>query len=215
MLTPFSNRVTFAPAQGKAEMRAGHQFNRFNQQQVFGGAVARRRHAAVSAPAAIATICNRTASSAACARRCKAGARRRKADRRHPCLPVGDKPLAAEDVKDWPGLSHHLALPAAEALRQRMMPRAESPAAAGGQNAGGLAATAPDRRHQPGVDGANSAGRHAGDADFQYSAAAVPLRFRAGATGTGALANPGRPLGARAGQTGDRRAAPPACRACG
>ncbi|QVV76429.1 hypothetical protein KJB24_03520, partial [Serratia marcescens] len=35
MLTPFSNRVTFASAQEKLEMRAGHQFNRFNQQQAF------------------------------------------------------------------------------------------------------------------------------------------------------------------------------------
>ncbi|MDQ9557778.1 hypothetical protein RF091_19995, partial [Serratia marcescens] len=35
MLTPFSNRITFVAAQEKLEMRAEHQFNRFNQQQAF------------------------------------------------------------------------------------------------------------------------------------------------------------------------------------
>ena len=68
MLTPFSNRVTFAAEQEKLEMRAGHQFNRFNQQQAF-EVLLHVGDTRCPAPAATATICNKTASSAACARR--------------------------------------------------------------------------------------------------------------------------------------------------
>ena len=96
----------------------------------------------------------------------------------------GDKLLAAEDVKDWPGLLHYLASPAAEGLRQKMDAEQKILAAAGGQNTGGLAATAL-------IDGINRAltaqiplGATPDDADFlqaqQRRAAAVRERAQRG-----------------------------------
>ena len=121
----------------------------------------------------------------------------------------GDKLLAAEDVKDWPGLLHYLASPAAEGLRQKM--DAESR-----KSLLQLAGKTPEGwQQQPLIDGINRAltaqiplGATPDDADFlqaqQRRAAAVRERAQ---RELGRWLTPADRWG-RAGQTGDRCAAP-------
>ena len=196
MLTPFSNRVTFAAAQEKLEMRAGHQFNRFNQQQAF-EVLLRRRHPAVRRPPLPRLFATKRPVQQP-AREDKTGARRRKADRRHPCLPVGRQTAGGGRRQRLAGVTALPCLSAAEGLRQKM--DAESR-----KSLLQLAGKTPEGwQQQPLIDGINRAltaqiplGATPDDADFlQAQQRGNRCGAGAGAARAGALVNPGGPLGA-------------------
>ncbi|HHK5970774.1 TPA: glycoside hydrolase [Serratia marcescens] len=180
MLTPFSNRVTFAAEQEKLEMRAGHQFNRFNQQQAF-EVLLHVGDTPLSGARRYRDYLQQNGQFSSLREKIKQAPEGEKLIGATHVYLWGDKLLAAEDVKDWPGLLHYLASPAAEGLRQKM--DAESR-----KSLLQLASKTPEGwQQQPLIDGINQAltaqiplGATPDDADFlqaqQRQAAAVRER---------------------------------------
>ncbi len=180
MLTPFSNRVTFAAAQEKLEMRAEHQFNRFNQQQAF-EVLLHVGDTPLSGARRYRDYLQQSGQFSSLREKIKQAPEGEKLIGATHVYLWGDKLLAAEDVKDWPGLLHYLASPAAAGLRQQMDAESRKLLLQ-------LAGKTPEGwQQQPLIDGINQAltaqiplGATPDDADFlqaqQRQAAAVRER---------------------------------------
>ncbi len=188
MLTPFSNRVTFAAAQEKLEMRAGHQFNRFNQQQAF-EVLLHIGDTPLSGARRYRDYLQQHGQFSSLREKIKQAPEGEKLIGATHVYLWGDKLLAAEDVKDWPGLLHYLNSPAAAALRQKMDTESRKSLLQ-------LAGKMPEGwQQQPLIDGINQAltaqiplGATPDDADFlqaQQRQAALCRSWRNGNWGAG------------------------------
>ena len=160
-------------------MRAGHQFNRFNQQQAF-EVLLHVGDTPLSGARRYRDYLQQNGQFSSLREKIKQAPEGEKLIGATHVYLWGDKLLAAEDVKDWPGLLHYLLSRRRRAAAEDGCREQKILAAAGGQNTGGLAATAPDRRHQPALTAQIPLGATPDDADFLQAQQRQPLRCGSG-----------------------------------
>ncbi|HED2334634.1 TPA: glycoside hydrolase [Serratia liquefaciens] len=119
LLTPFSNQVTFASAGKELAMRSSHEFNRFNQQQAF-EVLLHVGDSPLSGARRYREYLQQSGQFSSLRDKIRIAPEGEKLIGATHIYLWGDKLLAANDVKDWPGLLAWLITPKGEVLRRKM-----------------------------------------------------------------------------------------------